>query len=107
MEPNILATWSLNAKRTFPWRASTSGQRQLVFTQAAQQPAPIPEVNALAFSLAGPRTRALDLDLVFLQAAKRKKRGGSNNSSNGSNNSNGSSNNSNGWPSFPLLFWKT
>ena len=36
---------SLNAKRTFPWRASSSD----VFTQAAQQPAPIPEVNALPF----------------------------------------------------------
>ena len=36
-----------------------------VFTQAAQQPAPIPEVNALHFSFAGRRTRAFDLDLVF------------------------------------------
>ena len=36
-----------------------------VFTQAAQQPAPIPEVNALPFSLAGRRTRAFGLDLVF------------------------------------------
>ena len=45
-----------------------------VFTQAAQQPAPIPEVNALPFSLAGRRTRAFDLDLVFFARGKNGKR---------------------------------
>ena len=66
-----------------------------MFTQAAQQPAPIPEVNALPFfPLAGPRTRAFDLDLVFFCEGQKGKRGGSNNSSSGSNNSSGGSNNS-------------
>ena len=71
MEPNILATCvrtqnqvlnksgSLHAKRTFPWRASSSD----VFTQAAQQPAPIPEVNA--YPLSDEVNEALFVTTVF------------------------------------------
>ena len=48
-----------------------------------------------AFFLAGPRTRAFDLDLFFFcEGQTGKRRGGSNNSSSGSNNSSGGSNNS-------------
>ena len=80
MEPNILATCartqiqvlnksgSLNAKRTFPWRASSSD----VFTQAAQQPAPIPEVNALPF-FTSPALELAPLTLTLFFFCERQK----------------------------------